>query len=218
MHAQSFNFGFKGSYNVTYFHGDYIYTGDQVTLGLKQKLANRFSGGILLRYNVTSVFSIQSEVLYTTRGISFKENIDIGNLPLKLSGNLTLTYIEIPLLLRINTTLPDRGPTLVQEPGFTFNTYAGGSFGYKMNAKISGRLSGDIYGSDYNERFENVVSNQFTDTDVSFIIGAGFEYGIKYRFTFDLRYIISLIDIGNDPQFVGTIRNGMFAIFVGTRI
>ncbi len=215
LQAQSFNFGFKGSVNASYFHGDYIYAGEDITLAPEAKLSGRFSAGGLMRYNLTEVTSIQTEVLYTTRGVRFSEVVTIRNQKFSFKGDLALAYIEIPVLLRFSTGLRDRGPTFVQEPGFTFNAYTGGSVGYKTNAKFTGRLAGDIFGIDMYERFENRVWDQFADTDVSFIIGAGFEYGIRYRFTFDIRYIINVMDIGNDSHFTDDIRNGMVAVFIG---
>ena len=215
LNAQSFNFGFKGSINGSYFHGDYLYTGEVISLDPEPKLSGRFSVGGLVRYNFTEVTSIQSEILYSTRGVRFNENIEFRDQILRLNGDLTLSYIEVPVLLRLTTSLPDRGPTFVQEPGFTFNAYTGGSFGYKTNAKLTGRLTGEIRGDDFRERFANRVWNQFSDTDFSFILGAGFEYGIKYRFTFDIRYALSITDIGNNSQFPEDIRNGMVSVFIG---
>ena len=215
LHAQTLNYGFKGSFNASYFHGDYIYSGEEITVDPEPKISSRFSIGGFLRYNLTNVTSIQSEILYSTRGVRFSEIVTIRDQLFRFNGHLTLTYIEIPLLLRFTTNLRDRGPTFVQEPGFTFNAYTGPSFGYKTNAKLSGRLSGDIFGIDFREEFRNSVWDQFTDTDVSFIIGAGFEYGMKYRFTFDIRYAINITDIGNDSHFPDDVRNGMVSVFIG---
>jgi len=215
LNAQSFNFGFKGSINASNFFGDYIYTGDEITLDPEPKLSGRFSAGGFVRYNFTEVTSIQSEILYSTRGVRFNENIEFRDQILSLNGDLTLSYIEVPLLLRFTTSLADRGPTFVQEPGFTYNAYTGASFAYKTNATFSGRLTGEIGDRDFGERFKNRVWNQFADTDVSLIIGAGFEYGIKYRFTLDVRYVLSITDIGSDPQFPEDIRNGMVSVFIG---
>ena len=207
--ASDFNYGLKGSINASYFHGDYIYTGQTLTLDPEPRLSTRFSGGGFIRFNFTNITSIQTELLYTSRGARFRESLEFRNQTLDLSGDLTLTYIELPVLLRFTTTLPDRGPTFVQEPGFTYNAYTGASFAYKTNATFSGRLTGEVFGDDFSERFNNRVWNQFSDTDVSFIVGAGFEYGIQYRFTLDIRYVISVTDIGNDLQFPDDIRNGM---------
>lgn len=221
--AQKLDLGFKGSINASYFHGGYIFTEqisdgevtDEITLNLNPKLSSRFSIGGLIRYNVTDLFSVQSELLYTTRGTRFSENVDIFGQILKLDGNVTLTYIEIPLLFRVSTSLPDRGPLFYQRPGFTFNAYTGGSFAYKTNAKFSGDLTGVLLGVDFEESFENSVWDQFTDTDFSFIVGAGFEYGVRTRYTFDVRYVLSVTDIGNDPEFERDVRNGAVSVMMG---
>jgi len=215
LSAQKLDFGLKGSINASYFHGDYIYTGETLTLDPNPRLSTRFSGGGFIRFNFTNITSIQTELLYTSRGARFRESLEFRNQTLDLNGDLTLTYIELPVLLRFTTTLPDRGPTFVQEPGFTYNAYTGASFGYKTNATFSGRLTGEVFGDDFGERFRNRVWDQFRDTDISLIVGAGFEYGIQYRFTLDVRYVISVTDIGNDPQFPEDIRNGMVSVFMG---
>ena len=215
VNAQALNFGFKGGVNASYFQGSYIYAGDDFTLNLNPDLSARFSAGGLVRYNITEVTSIQSELLYTTRGVRFDQNVDLRNQTLRLKGDLTLTYMELPVFLRVSTTLPDHGKWFSPEPGFTFNAYTGGSFAYKTNAKFSGILSGEVLGDDYSERFENRVWDQFTDTDFSFIVGAGFEYGVQYRFTFDVRYVISITDIGSDPEFPDDVRNGKVSVFIG---
>jgi hypothetical protein len=216
LYAIDINFGFKGSINASHFHGDYVYTGETFTLDPKPRLSPRFSAGGLVRYNLTQRISVQTELLYTTRGVRFREYVEFRNQSLELRSDLTLTYIELPVLFRITTTLPDRGPTFIREPGFTYNAYIGASLAYKTNATFSGRLTGEVYGEDFRERFKNRVWNQFSDTDISFIIGVGFEYGIRYRFTFDMRYALSIMNIGNDSQFPENIRNGMVSVFIGT--
>jgi hypothetical protein len=214
--AFDINFGIKGGLNGSYLHGTYIYIVDDTPLHFNPNLSERFSLGGFIRYNFTDMTAIQSEILYSTRGCHFSENFEFRNQILKIDGELTLSYIEIPILIRFSTSLPDRGPTFVQEPGFAFNVYTGASFSYKTDAILTGRISGDVLGEDYNERFRNRVWNQFTDNDLSIILGAGFEYGVRYRFIFDIRYAMGLLSIGKDPQFPDDIRYGMVSIFIGT--
>lgn len=215
LSAQELDFGFKGGINAAYFQGEYLFSDEDVMLELESKLSTRFSIGGLTRYNFSDYISIQVELLYTTRGVRFNEDVEIRNQILRLDGDVTLTYIEIPLFFRMSTTLPDRGTLFYQKPGFTYNAYAGGSFAYKTNAKFSGNLRGDIFGVDFGESFSNRVWDQFAETDISFIMGAGFEYGVSTRFTFDVRYAMSLLDIGKDPLFTGDIRNGMVSVMMG---
>jgi hypothetical protein len=214
--AFDINFGLKGGLNVSYLYGSYIYMIDDIPLHFNPKLSERLSLGGFIRYNFSGMTSIQSEILYTTRGCHYLEIFEFRNQSLELDGELTLSYIEIPIVIRFSTSLPDRGPTFVQEPGFTFNVYTGASFSYKTNAILTGKISGDVLGGDFNERFRNRIWNQFTDNDLSIIAGAGFEYGVRYRFIFDIRYAIGLLNIGKDPQFPDDIRYGMVTVFIGT--
>jgi hypothetical protein len=214
--SQSLNYGFKGSINASSLYGGYIFTSDDLVVDLDPNVSSRFSAGGFIRYNLSRVTSIQTEFFYSTRGARINEDIQFRNQTLNLDGDITLAYIEVPVLIRLNTLLPDRGPTFVREPGFTFNAFLGGSFAYKTNATLTGRLTGEVLGDYFNERFKNTVWNQFVDTDFSFIVGAGFEYGVNYRFTFDIRYVVTILDIGNDPNIMHSIRNGAVSIFIGT--
>jgi hypothetical protein len=215
LYSQHLNFGLKSGLNASYLHGRYQFTGGDVTLDLTPKLSTRFSGGGLVRYNFTPHFSIQSEFLYTTRGARFRQNVNIHNQDLNLTGKLILTYIEVPLLLRFSTKRPDLSKWFYPEPGITYNVYTGGSFAYKTNSEFSGDVTGVPFGYEFDESFNNRVWDQFTDNDISIIAGAGFEYGVNTRFTLDVRYAISIMDIGNDPQFPREIRNGMVSVLMG---
>jgi hypothetical protein len=215
LYTQHLNFGLKSGINASYFHGRYIFTGGDVTLDLTPKLSTRFSGGGLVRYTFTPHFSLQSEFLYITKGVRFKQDVNIHNQDLNLTGNLILTYIEVPLLFRISTKRRERSKWFYPEPEITFNVYTGGSFSYKINSEFSGDVTGAPFGYEFDESFNNRVWNQFTDNDISFIAGVGFEYGVDTRFTMDFRYAISIMDIGNDPQFPQEIRNGMLSVLLG---
>jgi hypothetical protein len=214
--AQRVEFGIKGGMNASYFQGTYTFEDENARFDLKPKIGTRYSVGGLIRYNITPTISLQSELFYTTSGVRFREPVLVQEQNINILANITLTYISIPVLFRISTTLPDRGKYFYRKPGFTFNAFTGGLFAYKTNAKFEGHLSGVIAGREYNESFLNSVWDQFTDTDIGFVIGAGFEYGVSIRFTFDMRYVVSLTNIGTSPQFPRNIRNEMVSILVGT--
>jgi hypothetical protein len=216
LKSQQFEFGLKGGINAANLHGTYIYKGEELILDLAtNKVGARFTAGGLIRYYITSNIALQSELLYTTSGTRFHEPVTIRTQDLSISANLTLTYIAVPVLFRLSTTLPNPGKYFIQEPGFTFNVYTGGQYAYKTNAKFTGDLSGIILDLEFAESFVNDVGNQFADTDISFVAGAGFEYGVSNRFIFDIRYVVSLMDIGNDQLFPYKIRNGMVSVLIG---
>ncbi len=217
-HSQSLDFGLKTGLNTSYFHGDrYSFIEDDVRLILDPTIAVRFTGGGIARLNITPVFSLQTEVLYSTKGARFDEDIEVRGQTLGLDGNITLGYIETPLLFRFSTTLPDRGPLFYPKPGMTYNIYTGGVAAYRTRATFSGELTGDLFGVPFDEEFKNRVWRQFSDIDYGVVIGGGFEYGAddETKYFIDVRYMLGFMDIGEDRETNFSLRNANIAITMG---
>jgi hypothetical protein len=218
LNTQTFNFGLKTGLSSSVLHGDgYSFLDEDILLNLDPTIGIRFTGGAIARLNVTPSFSIQTEILYTTKGARFNEEVDIRGHLLNLNGNVTLGYIELPLLLRFTTTLPDRGPLFYPKPGTTFNAYFGAAGAYKTRATFSGDISGEVFGVSYFEEYKNGVWNQFTDIDLGVVVGLGFEYGARdeTKYFIDLRFTYGLMDIGDDPETNISLRNSHASISMG---
>ena len=110
VNAQGLKLGLKGGVNLSSFSGT-----DSKPFGYKYG----FSAGGIANYGFTDMFSVQAELLYSQKGtnsdISFSE-IAKGT-SFAAGGNLkqTLQYIDIPVLLKINTG--DEGKGLFFELG-----------------------------------------------------------------------------------------------------
>jgi len=218
MSAQTLEFGIKSGINTSYFQGDqYSFIAEDVQLSLDPKIAIRFTGGAIARINFTPAFAMQTEILYTTKGGRFNEEIDVRGQELNVEGGITLGYMEVPLLLRISTTRPDHGPLFYPKPGMTFNVYAGGVAAYRTRSTFSGEITGDLFGLPFDEEFKNNVWYQFNDIDFGIVVGTGFEYGADdtMKYLVDVRYTIGLADIGNDPQTDISLRNTSISLMLG---
>jgi len=102
-------FGVKGGLNLANVIGD-----DAENTSMKIG----FVGGVFMCYNITEIFAIQPELLFSMKGAKFEEG--------DLEANLKLNYFEIPLLLKVN--LPTEGK---MKPSL----YAGPALGILMSAK-----------------------------------------------------------------------------------
>jgi hypothetical protein len=216
--SQKIDIGLKGGVNLSSLDGVFLFEQENIELNLNPNIALRFTVGGVLRYNVTSNFSVQTELMVASRGARFKEDITIRTQQFRLSGNVNLSYIEVPLLFRLSTVRPDRGRFFYPRPGFTFNGYAGGAVGYKTKANFNGSLTGELFGVPFEEPFKNSVWNQFDTLDYGIIIGGGFEFGINTRIILDLRYYYGLADINIDQQVQESIKNRMFSVLIGFMI
>jgi hypothetical protein len=216
--AQTFQYGLKTGVNTSYFHGDrYSYISEDVLLNLDPLLGFRYTGGVITRINITPMFSLQSELLYTTKGTRFNENIEINEQVIRLKGNVTIGYVEVPLLFRFTTTLPDRDPLFYPKPGTTYNVYLGGAAGYRTRATFSGQLSADIFGAPFDQEFKDRVWKLFSDIDYSAVVGVGIEYGAygETKYFIDIRYTQGFQNIANDPETNISLRNATATLSIG---
>lgn len=214
--SQGLQYGLQIGKSYSHMYGSFVTTAaEDISVSLNPKLSSRFTGGGYLRYYITPAFSIQPELLFSTRGGRIKEDVDIRGRDMRIEGNLMMHYVEVPLLFRLGTSIDFPEPPRYEPPGYTYHLLAGVSASYNTRARFTGDLSGDVFGVDFDEEFSNNVRNQFIDTDVSVIFGAGFEYGRDTRFTFDIRYMLSILDINNDDSVTGEIRNGTITAMMG---
>ncbi len=214
-YGNGFDYGIKISRNIAFILGNYTNSAEDIRVDLDPKLSYRFSIGGFARYHLTSALSIQPELLYTTKGGTFNEDVLIRGQQLRIDGDLTLRYIEVPVLLRLSSYLKRPPPPRYLPPGYTFNGYTGLSFGYNTSARFSGDLRGDVFGVDFDEPFSSRVKDQFESTDISLLFGTGMEYGRDSWFTLDIRYAISIMDLGKDPDFTDRFRNSSISVMIG---
>lgn len=95
-------YGIKGGANISTFSGT-----NSSNYGNKFG----FSAGVLANYGITDMFSLQLEALYDQKG--WRKDVNLNNNSASLAQ--TLHYIDVPLLLKINTG--DAGKGLFFEVG-----------------------------------------------------------------------------------------------------
>jgi len=214
-YSQKLDIGLKGGMSFSTLEGSFTFQREDVAISLDPKTVSRYNLGGVLRYNVTSYFSVQTELLFTPRGAQFDEDILVRGQPFRLSGDVNLSYIEIPLLLRISTLRPDRGRFFYPRPGLSVNGYTGVAAGYKTRAKFRGDISGDLFGVPFEESFGNSLWNRFDTLDYMLIVGGGIEYGLKTRIILEIRYAFGLTDILIDQDLYDPIKNRMLSVLIG---
>ncbi len=213
--SQKLDLGLKGGVNFSSLNGIFLFQQEDVSLNLNPKNVTRYTFGGVLRYTITPHFSLQTEVLFTPRGAQFIEDIVVRGQPFRLTGDVNLSYIEVPLLLRLSTVRTGRGRFFYPRPGFTVNGYVGGAAGYKTRAKFRGDISGDLFGVPFEESFGNSVWNRFETLDYVSIVGGGFEYGLNTRIILDIRYVYGLTNIIADQEINDPMKNRMVSVLIG---
>lgn len=162
LFAEGMTFGVKAGLNMANITGDLKDTSMKIGM----------AGGAFLTYNITEMFAVQPEVLFTMKGAKGKD-------PDGAEGKWNINYIEIPVLLKVN--LPTEGkidPFLAVGPGI----------GILMSSKQSDGESVDV--KDYTK-----------STNFGIIAGAGVGYQMeKATLSLEARYEIGLATIAKNAE------------------
>lgn len=164
-------------------------------LGEDLKSRIGFCVGGFVTIDIAEIFAIQSEVLYTMKGLTYEEEI-MGD---TLKAWIKLDYLEIPVLAKINIPTPG---------GVKPSLFAGPAIALKLSSKVKAEYAGD---SD-EEDLEDVKG-----TDFGLVIGGGLDFGFgssgRGSISVDIRYTLGLSTIS---EFEGEdIKNGVFSLMVG---
>lgn len=161
--AQGVRFGAEGGLCFSNLRGDLsaYNTGLSTHLGIV--------GGLFAQIELNQVLSLRPEVLYSQEGTAFSS-----------PGTMDLSYLEVPVLLRIDLPLPSLRPGI----------FAGAAIGFNTLAQ-AGPPGGPVPLSGVN------------GTEESLIFGAGLDLD---RFSFTGRYQMGLSDIGASKSQNGALQ------------
>ena len=153
-----------------------------------------FHAGIAANFPVSEVFSIQPELLYSTRGV--EAEYDINNF--EGENEFNLNYIDLPLMLKFKFA-------------GIFNIHAGGYAGYLIDANVSttnqtGTVQVDLDTDDFN-RWDYGVS-----------AGLGVEV---WRTEIGARYNLGLSEIADNTvlnTFAGDSKNVFLQLYAALKL
>lgn len=151
---------------------------------IRGKLTMGYGGGILLGYHFSDHVGVQSEIIYTAITQRYKEQ--------DLEREIALRYVNIPLLLSLNT-----GKT---QP-FNFTVVAGPQISFSVGSELSTSDGGG--GSTTGEA---VLAVRKGDLGVAY--GAGIDFGLNsastLRMGIGFRGVMGLIDISDTSDNAST--------------
>jgi len=168
--------GFKAGIGFTGVHG----RGVDELIGNDTKGKSGFIGGMFFRITISRHASFQPELLYAIKGDSRDGAIidTVSKVPRYGTVKTQLTYMEIPLLVRIR---------LRYGPGWVPAVYGGPVVSILQTAKIVFE-DGDT--------FEFEIDDAVTKTDLGVVLGGGvnFPFGTGYLTT-EIRYTLGMNSI-----------------------
>jgi len=182
-------FGIKGGLNFTNLRVD---NDDE---GNDENMKTSFHAGFFAKLPVTRGFSIQPELLYSSKGSKLAyDNIIQGEGEYRFN----LNYIELPVLAVVNL-------------GKNFNIHAGPYVSYLANVNIK-----NLDDDGNMEDIADLDEDDFNRFDYGVAGGVGFDIS---NFTLGARYSYGLKDIGKDDniagQFLTNSRNTAIQVYIG---
>ncbi len=185
LFAEGMMFGIKGGINLANITGD---DAEDTTMKMGGV------GGVFMCYNITEIFAIQPEVLFSMKGAKY----DITILDETYEATMKLNYIEIPVLFKVN--LPTEGK---MKPSL----YAGPALGILMSA---------------NAEVEDVsedIKDDMKGTDIGLLAGAGIGYQMENGslLSFEVRYEVGMTSIADtgDSDVDVDVKNSVISVMVG---
>jgi len=147
-----------------------------------------FVGGLFVVVPASDRLGFQGEVLFSQKGAS-----EDGG-----AGDLSLDYLEVPLLLRVGTASPLET---------SFHAFAGPSIGLRLRARVTTEtFDGETEDED--------IADDVKGFDFGVVAGAGVNFG---RFTLDGRYTWGLNNLNSLEDDEMKLRNRVFSIMAGVR-
>ncbi len=197
--AQNFSYGVKAGLNMASVTKD----GDDLE-GADKKMRMGFHAGLVGEYQVSDIFGVQAELLYSQQGVKFVPTEGDGKDVAKLE------YINLPIMAKFYLV-----------DGLSLEV--GPQFGYLMSAK---RKVSDFKGEMAEENGEvDLLDEKAVGKDFLKRMDVSAALGLSYRFAFGLdvsaRYNLGLTKISdkmvdeNDKKI--SPKNGVIAVGVGYR-
>jgi hypothetical protein len=155
-------------------------------------------GGYLLA-SFSQALGLQTEVLYTQKGVNEKMTATVEGQTVTVDTTVKLSYVEVPVLLRYTHVSSGKSRPYL---------YLGPSFAFKTGARLTGTASS----GSQSESLDEDLSSEVRSYDIGIALGGGVEFG---RWIVDARFTRGLVNVaavsGDD------IKNASFAIMGGVR-
>jgi opacity protein-like surface antigen len=157
----------------------------------------RFTAGVAITYNFSSMFAVQLEPAYTQRGASiYSAETDFG-LILEIDQGIEMSYIDIPVLFKVSFDAQFIKPYVL----------AGGNIGFPLQDtkltidKVIANGQDVIYLLPA-DLIEQELKNESTDYGLNFGAGVSFPLGFIDMFI-QAQYNLGLSDLNDEPAIEG---------------
>jgi hypothetical protein len=198
--AQPVQFGINAGFNISSHLKNFRYVSGDIDLDFDPGVAIGYNAGLIVRKGLTPSLRLQAEPSFLKLGGKYDESFTLRGFDFETESRTELYYVQLPLLLQLSTTPPERTVYGIPTSETTFHVTGGVFGGYLLDGRFSGTNSGAPIGIEFQGDFTNNVTEQYKEYDGGVVLGGGFERGSRSKIGFETRVIFSVIDSGNAPE------------------
>jgi hypothetical protein len=204
IHAQDYGFGAKTGFSVVTQTGNFIYSEGDINVDLSSGYMAGYTLGVFTRLTVDRNLRLITELNYSRYGAAYDGSFIFQNQQIFTKSTTGVRYLQVPVMLEWHTSPPDLGPFRYQRPYWSWLARGGLYGGYRIDAVFSGTNTAQILGVNFERDFSNNVTDSYKAFDAGLTFGGGVEYGLTRKYGFEARFVMGVLDVGDENM---TTRN-----------
>jgi hypothetical protein len=198
--AQRLGVGVTGGLTIRTHLNNFRYEAEDINIDFAPALSVGFNTGVIIRRPITESLRFQAEPSIIMLGAKYNDDFVLRGFEFESDSKTQLLYLQLPLLLQISTTPPERTVFGRQRSETTYHLTGGVYGGYLLDATFSGTNTGAPIGIQFQGAFSEDVKSQYKEYDGGVMLGGGLEHGSESKIGFEIRAFYSVIDSGNRPE------------------
>ena len=196
--AQDYRFGVKTGFLSVTQTGNFIFSDGGINVDLDSGYMSGYTLGLFTRLTIDNNLRLLTEINYSRYGAAYDGSFVIQNQQIFTQSTTGVRYVQVPVMVEWYTDPPDLGPYRYQRPYWSWIVKGGLYGGYRIDAVFSGTNTARILGVDFESDFSNGVTDSYKAFDAGVTIGGGVEYGLTRKYGFETRFVMGVLDVGNE--------------------
>jgi hypothetical protein len=198
--SQNLGIGVTGGVNTSTHLHNFRFAIDDIFLDLSPGVSTGYNAGVIIRQGLTRNLRFQAEPGIAFLGAKYDDSFTLRGFDFQTDSETELLYVQLPLLIQLTTTPPERTIYGRHWAVTTYHLTSGIFGGYLLDGTFTGTNTGAPIGIEFQGDFSNNITNQYTFYDAGVILGGGLEHGYNTKFGLEARILFSVLNTGDAPQ------------------
>jgi hypothetical protein len=198
--GQRLGIGASGGLNVSTHLYNFRYQAEDIRINFRPEVSAGYNFGLIVRRPITGSLRLQAEPSIIMLGAKYNDDFVLRGFDFDSDSKTELLYVQLPLLIQLTTTPPERTVFGRQLAETTYHLSGGFFGGYLLDARFSGTNTGAPIGIQFEGSFSEDVKPQYKEYDGGVMVGGGLEHGINTKIGIEFRAFYSVLDSGKRKE------------------